>query len=89
MRARFDANVLSLTTTKDATTVGATAPITTVRDVQSFTQLEIIARLFVDVDALAFLDFRPSAHVGLNVFSGDVFSSVVPLVGVGLRREAF
>jgi hypothetical protein len=88
-RLRLDGNVLSLTTTKDATTAGTVTPITSVRDVERLRQTELMGRLFADLDALAFFDFRPSSHVGVNVFASDIFSSVVPLFGVGLRREAF
>lgn len=86
-RARVDANVLQLSTVKDATTAGPTS-ITTARDVVESQRIELFSRLFVDIDALGFFGFRPSAHVGVDLFAGDV-STVVPVLGLGLRRESF
>ncbi|MBK6463312.1 MAG: hypothetical protein IPF92_20240 [Myxococcales bacterium] len=88
LRARADANLLALSTVKDTTTATATS-ILTVRDVQESQRLELFTRLFVDVDALGFFGFRPSAHVGVDVFSGDAATAVVPVLGGGLRRESF
>ena len=88
LRARADANLLALSTVKDTTTATATS-LLTVRDVEESQRFELFTRLFVDVDALGFFGFRPSAHVGVDVFAGDVATAVVPVLGGGLRRESF
>jgi hypothetical protein len=58
------------------------------------TQVDLTSRLFVDIDRLGFLGFVPGLHLGLDLFvieaSGfSTTTSVVPLAGVGLRRENF
>jgi len=90
LRARVDGALLSLTRTNAATTAGTNTGISTVISTVRFQQTELVSRLFVDIDALAFFDFRPSTHVGVDVYgrSGEE-SSIVPVFGVGVRREAF
>lgn len=58
------------------------------------TQIDLTSRLFVDLDVLSFGGFVPGLHLGLDAFHVSATeqpssTSVVPLAGVGLRREGF
>jgi hypothetical protein len=54
--------------------------------------MEIFARGFLDADIARFFGFVPAIHAGTNVFvvssNGASTSDVVPVFGVGIRREA-
>lgn len=91
LRARLDLESLAVTRS-DVTTafsVGTSVTSTATSEVATRRQTEVFARLFVDLDALRVLDFRPTLHGGLNAVAlgGDRF--VAPVFGVGIRREAF
>jgi hypothetical protein len=91
VRARVDATRFSITRDDQVFSVGAT--IVNQTTTTSATQVDLNSRFFIDLDALGFLGFLPSAHVGLDVYQqsadGQTITTRVPLLGVGLRREAF
>jgi hypothetical protein len=91
VRARVDATRFSITRDDQVFSVGET--IVNQTTTTSATQIDLNSRLFIDLDALGFLGFLPSAHVGLDVYQqsadGQTITTTVPLLGVGLRREAF
>jgi hypothetical protein len=90
-RLRADATRFSITRNRRIFDVGTT--ITNETRTTSATQLDLNTRLFVDIEALGFLGFLPSAHVGLDLYQQtDEQQSVrilVPLLGAGLKRESF
>lgn len=91
LRARVDVESLAVTRS-DVTTafaVGASVTSATTSEVATRRQTEVFGRLFVDVDALRVLDFRPTLHGGLNAVALGGEGFVAPVFGVGVRREAF
>jgi hypothetical protein len=91
LRVRLDLESLAVTRS-DVTTafsVGTTVTSTSTSEVATRRQTEVFGRLFVDVDALRVLDFRPTIHGGLNAIALGGASFVAPVFGVGIRREAF
>jgi hypothetical protein len=91
LRARIDLESLAVTRS-DVTTafsVGTSVTSTATSEIATRRQTEVFGRLFVDVDALRVLDFRPTLHGGLNAVALGGEGFVAPVFGVGIRREAF
>lgn len=92
LRLRVDGSVFKLTRDTFAYQVGTATGIDQTQTRTELLQMELFSRGFFDVDAVRFLDFVPSVHGGLNYVyvsgEGTSQSSVVPLVGIGIRREA-
>jgi hypothetical protein len=70
--------------------IGARNQVSVVTPVTKMSQVEARARLFVEVDRLAFFEIVPSVFAGLDYFrsgseSGSA-STLVPLFGVGLYK---
>jgi hypothetical protein len=92
LRARVDAMIFAIT--HDAYFFDLSRQVTTTTDAHRSTQLDAFGRAFVDVDALSFGGFVPGAHVGLDLERASTdglptATTWVPMIGVGIRREAF
>jgi hypothetical protein len=94
LRADLDNLAVSRSDTTNTTIVGGGSGVstTTGTSVTSTRQTEIFTRLFFDIDALRVLELRPALHAGFNyveVSSSNASAKVVPVFGLGMRREAF
>lgn len=91
LRARLDVESLAVTRSDVTTAFSVSTSVTSnaTSEVATRRQTEVYGRLFVDLDALRVLDFRPTLHGGLNAIALGGESFVAPVFGVGLRREAF
>lgn len=91
LRLRGDAKVFRIKREDLKIEVGTA--VTTESAVTRWTQLEASGRLFVDGDALRAMQFVPGIYGGLDayVLSSDAGTerTVVPVVGVGVRRDVF
>lgn len=87
-RVSGDFDYLSITRAKEVSTVGPGGLTTTISET-SVRQAELFARAYADVDRLEFVGFRPVVHGGANVVNVDSQTAVVPVFGVGIRRESF
>jgi hypothetical protein len=88
LRASTDFDYLSITRAKEVTTLGPSGLVTTVSET-SVRQFELFARGYVDIDYLELFSFRPVVHGGANVVGLEGDTAVVPVFGVGIRRESF
>jgi hypothetical protein len=92
LRARADFNAFDMRRADRAVTFSLGKVTLAEQGVTDITQLELFARAFIDVDAARFFGFVPAVHGGVNAFvlssSGESASAVVPVAGIGIRREA-
>lgn len=88
LRASIDFDYLSITRTREITTIGPSGLGAAVSKT-SVKQFELFARGFVDVDYLQFFSFRPVVHGGANIIGAEGDTTVVPVFGVGMRKETF
>lgn len=92
LRMSADWKLYSLTRVSE--TIDSTADEILVQSDESATQLEAIARGFLDVEAARFFDFVPGAGVGVDHYELAVEGQetqvvTIPVYMVGVRRTAF
>jgi hypothetical protein len=91
-RARADLNAFDMRRSDQAVTFSLGKVTQAEQGVTDIAQLEIFARGFLDADVARFFGFVPAIHGGANVFmlssNGAGTSAVVPVFGIGIRREA-
>ena len=88
LRVAADFDYLSITRAREVSTLGPNGLATTISET-SLRQIELFARGYVDLDILEFFSFRPVLHGGTNVISVGGDTAVVPVFGIGIRRESF
>jgi hypothetical protein len=91
-RARADLNAFDMRRSDQAVTSSLGKVTQAEQGVTEIAQVEIFARGFIDADVARFFGFVPAVHGGANVFmlssGGASTSTIVPVLGVGIRREA-
>lgn len=87
-RVSGDFDYLSITRATEVTTIGPAGVSTTISEA-SVKQAELFARAYADIDYLEFFGFRPVIHGGTNVVNVGGATAVVPVFGLGIRRETF
>lgn len=91
-RARADVNAFDMRRSDQAVTFSLGKVTRAEQGVTEISQTEIFARGFLDADVARFFGFVPAIHAGANAFllsnNGASTSSVVPVFGIGIRREA-
>lgn len=87
-RVSGDFDYLSITKAKEVSSVGPGGLTTTISET-GVRQAELFARAYADVDRLELVGFRPVVHGGANVVNVDSQTAVIPVFGVGIRRESF
>lgn len=91
-RARADLNAFDMRRSDQAVTFSLGKITQAEQGITDITQLEVFARGFIDADIARFFGFVPAIHGGANVFmlssNGASASAVVPVFGIGIRREA-
>ena len=91
-RARGDVNHFEYRRSDQAVTFSLGKVTQAEQGVTEVAQTEIFARGFLDADVARFFGFVPAVHAGANVFlltsGGQSTSAIVPIVGIGIRREA-
>lgn len=89
LAARAEVDGSFFTITRSSFAVGQAGQGVSLEDSQ-LTQVEVTSRLFIDIDASALFEVRPSVFGGPDYFSqsGDVGSesTLVPVVGIGLLK---
>lgn len=88
LRLAADVDYLSITRAREVSTLGPNGLAATISET-SLRQIELFARGYVDLDILELLSFRPVIHGGTNVISVGGDMAVVPVFGIGIRRESF
>jgi hypothetical protein len=91
-RVRVDAQRFSIT--RDGTNVtGVAGMITSSSPSEEANQTEMQARLFLDAEVARFASFVPALNAGFDYFALDSSSShrstLVPVFGIGVRRDTF
>jgi hypothetical protein len=91
-RARADLNAFDMRRADQAVTFSLGKVTLAEQGVTDIAQLELVARGFLDADVARFFGFVPAVHGGVNAFvlssNGASASAVVPVFGIGIRREA-
>jgi hypothetical protein len=88
LRARSDFNLLRISHDAGRIVVGEGASEVSTEQT-TLQQVEILSRFMVDIDAFRFFELRPSIHAGLNTIVLEDLVTHTPVVGAGIRREAF
>jgi hypothetical protein len=94
LRLRLSVDATRFHLTRDALGVSAGDVLSVVETAADSTQVTVLNRLYVDVEALRFLMFVPTAHLGFDVVSlhvdgAEAVTTVVPLGGIGIRSDGF
>ena len=90
-RLRVDAERFSIT--RDSMVRANAGMITVANPAESATQTEVKARIFLDADIAQAFGFVPSLNTGFDYFQLDATSgsrsTLVPVFGAGIRKDAF
>lgn len=91
-RARADLQAFDMRRSDQAVTFSVGRVTQNQQGVTEISQIELFGRGFLDADIARFFGFVPSLHGGANVFSfssnGVGSTVVVPVAGIGIRRDA-